>query len=199
MNACISNQHPPYSNLTILRYRLSVVTVLPSIATLWKQNPLGPRSVDLLMSYNIAANSTDDCDFLQQAVGSWLSSVAIVGDNYVKTKNYDPVKDVYVLWAEIRPVRCYWQRSDGVITNCDLYAEKNPRLAVACNFWNLSAQVSPDSVTDKYLANVMGIRPGEAMDLGKSSMLFSDFDGIVEETSFYVRSVFNESHAVSLA
>lgn len=151
------------------------------------------------MSYNLAANSTNDCDFLQQAASSWLSSVAIIGDNYVKTKNYEPVEDVYVIWAQIRPVRCDWQRNDGVITNCDLFAEQKPGLAVACNFWSSSARVSPDDVSQNDLADEIGIRTGEALDLKKSSWGLSDFDGSNEETTFYVRSIFNESHAVSLA
>lgn len=151
------------------------------------------------MAYNLAANSTDDCDFLQQAVSSWLSSVGIVNDNYVKTENYRLVEDVYVLWAEVHPVRCDWQRSDGAITNCDLYAGEIPGLSIACDFWNYSTHDSPDDISDNFLAKKIGIRTGEALDLDKSVWSLSDFDGTGGETSFYVRTVFNESHAVSLA
>ena len=152
------------------------------------------------MAYNLAANSTDDCAFLQQATMAWLSSFAIVSDNYVKTGSYEHMEDIYVLWAEVRPVRCDWQRSDGVITNCDyLYAGEMPGLTVACDFWRSVTRDSPDDISDNFLAKQIGIRTGEALDLDKSSRSLSGFDGSVEETTFYVRSVFNESHAVSLA
>ncbi|GAX12010.1 hypothetical protein FisN_8Lh104 [Fistulifera solaris] len=178
---------------------LAVVAILPSITTLWKQNPLGTKSLDLLMAYNIAANSTDDCEFLQHAVSSWLSSVAIVSDSYVKTGNYKLVEDVYVLWAEMRPVRCDWQRNDGVITKCDLFDVKVPGIALACDLWNSTMRDSPDGVTNNYLASQIGIRTGEALDLEKRKWGMSDFYGSIEEDEFYVRSVFNESHAVALA
>lgn len=151
------------------------------------------------MAYNLASNSTEDCEFLQDATRSWLSSFAIVSDDYLKPNNDRLVEDVYVLWAEIHPVRCDWQRNDGVITNCDLYAEDIPGLAVACDFWGFNTLDSPHGITDNYLAKQTGIRTGEALDLEKSSWGLSNFDGPPEETAFYVRSVFNESHAVSAA
>jgi hypothetical protein len=151
------------------------------------------------MAYNMAANATDDCEFLQQAVSSWLSSVAIVSDDYVKIGDYKLVEDVYVLWAEIRPVRCDWQRNDGVITNCDLFDVEMPGIALACDFWNSSMRDSSNGVTNNYLANQIGIRTGAALDLEKSTWSISAFDGSIEENMFYVRSVFNECHSVSLA
>lgn len=144
--------------------------------------------MELLLRNNVLSASTDDCAYLQQSAYSWLRGMVNSTTNpRFRNKPYD---FLYVVWAQILPVRCGWQLPNGVITVC-------PEGEDLCSIWaELQAQ---DEVDRGYLAGILKVRPGELVDVQHIGYANATFNGIIAETTFSVRAIFNESTSVSFA
>lgn len=93
-----------------------IVSVFSLENSLTQQNLVSKDLVDLLQANNLAAptNSTDDCDYLESAVNSWIKmAIKPQPASFIST-----VEDTFVLWAQLLPVRCDFQNATGVITFC---------------------------------------------------------------------------------
>ena len=109
-----------------------IILVVPLLFTITGPNLVAIELVKLLQANNIEASSNEDCAYLEAAVDSFLK-LAMVPQPPSLMHSED---DTFVLWAQILPKRCDWQREDGVITYCvkdsHLY-ESDPS---TCNLWN---------------------------------------------------------------
>jgi hypothetical protein len=129
--------------------------VFPIIYSYGRSNKTASNQVRLLQANNLASNSTSACDYLQNAVQAWLLGTASEGNDSSlvdTTRN----SEAYVLWAQLLPVRCDWQRNDGIITWCDSCEEN---MCGPCDFWN-NTIVPPSNATPGYFADVLGVRVG---------------------------------------
>ena len=163
------------------------------IQSIGRTNPLDPDLTDLLQGNNVIApsDSEEDCDYLLTAVTSWLKTSADSHHPFLAKVGSDG--ENHVLWAQLLPVRCDWQRRDGVITFCpESFGEDGP-----CSFWNETRPANPRLATRSYYADVLGVRTGEIV-------LFERWDAanssqVDTGKAFYVKTIFNESHSVGLA
>ena len=99
---------------------LIVITlmVLPLCFSISK-NPLAYQLTTFLQAQNQQANNiyitdVERCEYLEGAIDSWLNMAIVYPHGY----SNDTVKDTYILWAQVLPVRCPFQNSDGKITSC---------------------------------------------------------------------------------
>ena len=168
--------------------RLSIVTIFPVISNLWTENTVAPLTVDLLQATNIAATTTEDCEYLERSVQSWLKAMSDVQTPYFR--NDDDFHDTYVLWAQLLPVRCDWQNgTDGVITICPENWEKAESVSV-CTVWKETRPATPSGATRDWFADLLDIRPREIVDLERSHVSANG-------TTYSFRALFNESNTVA--
>jgi hypothetical protein len=148
--------------------------------------------VKLLAENNALSSSVADCDYLANAVDSWVRTTGKSTISY----NYAPQADDFgspvLLWAQILPVRCQWQHPSGVITVC-------PKSFVQidqCQFWDKYNPVDPADATPEYFAASLGMRVGGIVQYAVVHQNVStDFIGGLED--FQVRAIFNHNDAVS--
>lgn len=140
------------------------------------------------------ANVTS-CEFLEDTIQAWLDLGANV---QTRVPQYNITQ--FVLWAQLLPVRCDFQRKDGVITVCTnvtnfTYPEGS------CNVWNARPE-DPSDATPSYYADLLGIRIGGITEYkeAQTELLtialpgnFSSFPN----TTFSVRLLANENHAIA--
>ena len=165
------------------------------IQTIGVQNSVVSNFVDLFQANNKMAptNSTEDCDYLESAVLSFLRTSTVpehASDNIARTS------DSLLLWAQVLPVRCDWQDPDGVATICppdSSYAEEVP----VCKFWKDIRPPYPANATRNYFAEAVNVRVSEVVVYERSS--FKDFMEELTSNEFIVRAVFNESNTVAVA
>jgi hypothetical protein len=151
-------------------------------------NDAGKDMVTLLEVNNILlaeANETS-CDFLEDTIYSFLGLDAIVLN---KVGHYH--ERTYLLWAQLLPVRCNFQSSDGVITQCTGDHYFNPHV---CDVWNLAPE-DPSDATPQYFAEKMGIRVGGITQYNPAFTTSSNFS-IAPNTTFSVRALLNENHVI---
>jgi len=152
--------------------------------TSWGQQP-----VDLLQAYNLAAQTESDCDFLQQAALSWVASVSQSHSSVFK--NHSP-NDVYLVWAEMKPVRCDWQtENNGILTTCPQSWTDEFHL---CELWD---GLQSENATLQHFSKKLGVREGELVDLSRSEIVVSPFEEGEDLVTFHVRAIFNESNTVA--
>jgi hypothetical protein len=160
------------------------------------RNPVTHKQVQLLQSNNLVSNTTDDCEYLYIAVQSWLQCSVKVQTLYHPTEKGNP--DVRLQWAQVLPVRCDWQRADGVITTCGV--DQLTFYSSACDYWERSMTPDPNDATAEYFADELGIRPGGIVEIVRQTIAPANFDGSGSiPVEFYVRALYNESHAITLA
>jgi hypothetical protein len=139
--------------------RTSIVLVLPLLMSLAQQNLNSYQMVDLLQANNLAAPSAseEDCAYLKSSVQSWLKVAAVPQPASL----FENTEDTYVLWAQVLPVRCDFQRTDGVITFCDGQAEEDSlgsAVANTCLVWDDYGPSTPDAATSDYFAKQLSLR-----------------------------------------
>lgn len=154
-----------------------MLPIIGSIRVNGGANITASALTDMLQGNNLVASSASSygCEYLSNATVAWLQSMALEEKNMI-----------YLLWAQILPVRCNFQGEDGVVTaelcrNNAVYNGNSDAMRELCSIW--SSGSTPASFAGK-----LGIRPGEIL-----SVSFSDtFLG----ASFVVNTMFNESSAV---
>jgi hypothetical protein len=176
-------------------YRLFILTLFPAIYTIGRQNPVGYYSTDLLQAYNLAANTTEDCAFLENAVNAWLRSTGSVPASHRLTDEYDDT--VFLVWGRLLPYRCPdWQEEDGVISVCPSGTDLPLKL---CEVWNAS---KPDDVADattKFFADEFDLREGGFRKFVRNATAPIDFaNNTNTEGEFSVEVIFNGGHYISL-
>jgi hypothetical protein len=180
---------------------LLIVSVFPIFLSPVTRNPVTYNDVSLLQANNVAANSTDDCAYLKHAVVSWLLTVSDV--DVLNNWHHDYGHELNVQWAQLLPVRCPWQRSDGVITACDENAHISDDFP-ACGIWEATMPDDPADATPDYFAKKLNLRPGELTEYVRQEVAISDFPqdvstDFLEADEFYVRAIFNQASTVSYA
>lgn len=169
--------------------------MFPLIYSVGLSNPSATSQVSLLQANNVASNASDDCQYLQVAVRSWLQGSAVEQTGFGVHGRRNPV---FILWAQVLPVRCAWQTNggslpaDGVITRCapSLVEHSN-----ACAFWNESMPPLPSEATPSYFANILGERPGVIIEYSLSEQVPSSFIASGGST-FTVRVICDEGHTL---
>ena len=183
-----------HSNLLpfVWTIRMSIMCLLPALYAGLTRNPVSRNQVQLLQANNVASNTTDDCEYLFNAVQSWVYSAMTIQTN---SKVIGDAGDIHLLWAQLLPVRCIWQRNNGVISACDLLRGP-PTIGSFCEYWNETTTSNPSK---EYFAESIGVRPGGILDVAFSTTAPSGFLDNVTVSEFYVRAVYNESHSIALA
>jgi len=159
-------------------------------------NNVGSNLVELLQANNLASNATADCDYLNNAVQSWLRGSATERTRY---DFYGEDRGVFVLWAQLLPIRCEWQTqypfeaSDGVITHCRHALENRE----PCQLWKEYSPSSPEAATPEYFADQMGTRSGGILDIGLTQSALAFFGGSLANETFSVRVILNENSTLS--
>lgn len=182
----------------LLRFRLCVVTIFPLIYTLGQQNNVAWENTKLLEANNIVSNTTNECQFLQQSVSAWLRTSAKVHVSYGLIRDEEDL--IYAVWGQLLPVRCEWQRSDGVITTCP---EELSELDI-CQQWSdtgVRNDTSPDDTgwaTVDYFADALGVRGGGLRDFQLNTTASADFGDGLTEVPYYVKVIYNQNHTVAL-
>lgn len=177
-------EYPHVVNCTVW-FRMFIVVVLPVILVLQEFNPVAPNMVQLLQENNLAATSDQDCEYLETAVKSWLTGIAVAQSDS-RTEN----QDTYILWAQLLPVRCEFQKTSlgnepGVITDCGLL--ENYDTPSVCEVWNITeSNPSPD-----YFAEELNIRQGGIFDYFLN-------DTVGGDNYFSVRVMINHNNIISV-
>jgi hypothetical protein len=141
------------------------------------------ETVELLQANNIAAQ--DDCSYLESAIDSWANIAAVPQPASLLTK----LEDTFVLWAQLLPIRCDFQRDDGVLTYC--YGDDSrPNGVYPCTVWDDHAPTDPGEATEEYFADELGIRLDGVRKLSRQ--------GIDEFSDYGVSIIYNENPTVSL-
>ena len=170
----------------------AIVMVVPLLHCTTTQNRTSYRMVDLLLAHNLEAptNSTDDCEYLENGIYAWLQ-MASVPQPPSLIRNHE---DTYVLWAQVLPVRCNFQRDDGVITFCRgqiFEGSGEGTIPEICEVWD---DYRPSSSVDEmasYFSKALNIRPEGIRRIDRG---FSQ----ANQLNFGASVVYNENPTVSL-
>jgi hypothetical protein len=171
---------------------MTIICLLPALYAGLTRNPVTRNQVYLLQDNNVASNATDDCEYLYKAVQSWLYSSATIQTFYEVIDKGE--RDAHLLWAQVLPVRCNWQRANGVITTCD--SIRSPTIDSICAYWDNTMTTYPSK---ENFAETLGNRPGEILDVSLQSFAPSNFVNNETLSEFYVRALYNEAHPIALA
>jgi hypothetical protein len=174
---------------------LTIVSLLPALYAGLTRNPDSRYQVHLLQDNNVASNSTEDCEYLFTAVQSWLDGSADIKTYYELIDSETAGRDPHLLWAQLLPVRCAWQRSNGVVTSCDLL-RRNTTFDPICTYW---AEMMITNPTKEAFAESLATRPGAILDVSVQSFAPSNFADNEILSEFYVRALYNEAHPIALA
>jgi hypothetical protein len=175
--------------------RLLIICVYPLLLTGCVRNPVSFNQVRLLQASNVLANTTEDCEYLKSSVLAWFksSSVVLVDFDLIDEQN----GSIHVQWAQLLPVRCAWQREDGVITSCrSKYAAVDS--ASLCKYWNETVTQSPEDASAQYFADRLGVRLIGIVEVVNRQIGPANFSGGAVETEFFVRAIYNETHTIAL-
>jgi hypothetical protein len=164
-----------------------------------RQNPVAYYHTDLLQAYNLAANTTDDldCAFLENAVTAWIRSTGSVPSSHRFTDEYDDT--AFLVWGQLLPVRCDWQRDDGVITTCP--TNDNPEDDLPdrlCDVWDTSKPHDVDGASTQLFADEFDLRVGGFRHFVRNTTAPADFGNGTTDEHFYVDVIFNGGHYISL-
>jgi hypothetical protein len=160
--------------------------VLPLLDSLTQQNVAATKLIELLQTNNFAAEY--DCDYLETAVNSWVNMAVKPQPPSLITTS----EDTFVLWAQLLPSRCGFQREDGVITSCKGKESLLVSAPDTCRVWDAKAPASPDEATESYFARELNLR------LGVIRIFFSEgYDG--RRVHYNATVIFNQNPTVALA
>lgn len=164
------------------------VTIYPILSTYRYHNAVHQSLGGLLSEYNKRATSTDDCDYLENTVASWLwaASQSYGESRYLLSSE----ESSFLVWARVQPKRCGWQREDGIITTCEFMQEK-PSI---CSVWETTLDTEP---TEEAMARVLGKRSGAFRDFDDDFMTMGVFNGTESLDHFRVTAFFDLSPTVS--
>lgn len=161
-----------------------------------RQNPFDYHQTDLLQAYNLAANTTEDCDFLENAVNAWLRSRGSIPSSHIFLDEYEDT--AFLVFGQLLPYRCDWQQPDGVISICPTEDALGLPLQL-CDAWKSS---KPDDVADattKYFADEFNLRVGGFKKFVRNTTAPVDFvNSTNTEEQFIVEAIYNRGHYVSL-
>lgn len=169
------------ASLSVAKSRVAIVIILPIISSIRVNggaNVTASSLTDMLQGNNLVASSASSyygCEYLGNATVAWLQSMALDGTD-----------TLYLLWAQILPVRCNFQGEDGVVTaeicrNKASFESSSDAMHNLCSVW-----VSGSSPTS--FASKLDIRPGEILSVNLSDAFLG--------TSFVVNTMFNEASTV---
>jgi hypothetical protein len=159
-----------------------------------RQNSVSYHSTDLLQAYNLAANTTEDCAFLENAVNAWLRSTGTVPASHQFMDEYNDT--AYLIWGQLLPSRCDWQEEDGVFSVCPTGTKDG--LAV-CDVWRETRPPNATYATKEFFAEEFSLRPGGFRKLIRNMTAPVDFDDRTNtEEEFYVEVIFSGGHYISL-
>ena len=170
-----------------------IISLLPALHAGLIRNPDSRNQVHLLRDNNVASNSTEDCEYLFYAVQSWLYGSAQIHTFYGLID--DEIRDPHLLWAQLLPVRCVWQQSNGVVTTCGSLRAFSTIDSI-CDYWDDTMTTNP---TKEYFADSLAIRPGGILDISSKNFAPSNFAANESTSEFYVRAFYNEAHPIALA
>jgi hypothetical protein len=186
------------------------VLVLPLLDTLRQQNLVATELVELLQANNLAAPAQDDCDYLESAVKSWIN-VAVRPQPASLVSSHE---DTFVLWAQLLPVRCDFQKPDGVITFCEGNDSLLNSDEEACIVWDAhapdlselnatcwgepSSEKCLEEDLEEYFANALNIRVGGIRSIRPRAGYLVPYSDLAEFTDYDVTVVYNENPTVSL-
>ena len=167
--------------------------MLPLLHSLSQQNLNSYKLVDLLQAHNLAApsNSEDDCAYLENSIQSWLRLAAVPQPESM----FENVQDTYILWAQLLPVRCDFQRDDGVITFCEGQSDATSWESVApatCEVWDDLAPLSAQEASPDYFAGALSLRWEGIRVVSNESLI----DGSTEQ--YQANVLYNYNPSVSL-
>lgn len=91
--------------------RLFIVSAFPLLYSVTSNNTLLLRQAEYLQQMNLAAPTADDCDYLQDAVRSWVSQASYQAD---QASVFQQVE-----WVQLLPIRCEWQEHPRGYIFCD--------------------------------------------------------------------------------
>jgi hypothetical protein len=123
-------------------------------------NQVLQESVDLLYANNVAIPGSDDasCAFLNETIFAWILATPIIEPNYRTDTGYSSL-----LWAQVLPIRCEFQGTDGVITVCP-----EGFTSETCEVWD-SRPENPEEATPEYYAELLDLRVGGVTELVRFS------------------------------
>lgn len=160
--------------------RVFIVTILPMIISYRSQNFVNEELFDLLHENNVAvsSDSSEACAYLRQFTQAWLlTAESIQPDSNLLNTN------AYLLWARILPVRCDFQRPDGVITVCN---DSSPmRELDACALWGKNDTLPMVDNLPGHFAKTEDIRIGGIRELR------------LNQSGFETHVLFNDNFTVS--
>jgi hypothetical protein len=172
------------------------VLVLPLVISLYEPNLNSYHMVDLLQANNVAAPtwSDDDCAYLESSVQSWLQMAAVPQP----ASMFENTEDTYVLWAQLLPVRCDFQREDGVITFCDGQAVEDylgSDIANTCVVWDEYSPSTADEATSDYFAQQLSLRSEGIRQVFRDTKVH---DAAPYVLAFEITVVYNYNPTISL-
>lgn len=155
------------------------------------------------MANNLAANSTADCDYLLNAVTAWLTSATFEQTRFptvgVDVENIEQ-NYLFLLWAQLLPVRCSWQDPEGVITYCPNNTDiLNAANVSVCDIWNANRPPNASLATADYFARKYEVREGSVLEYQLFQQSYSDFGSDDGLSDFAVRVMVNESNTLAFA
>lgn len=167
------------------------------VYTFGKTNEVAYDQTGLLQSNNLAANTTEDCAFLGNAVAAWLkTSVSLSSTNGFIQEDRD---QTFIIWAQLLPYRCpQWQREDGVITVCP--EEVDFDQVAFCETWNETRPLDPNLATPQHFADELGLRVGGFREFVLDETAPADFSFFNDNgptAQFTVTAIYNENHTIA--
>jgi hypothetical protein len=172
---------------------------MPILSSISGVNNGAKEFVGLLQATSVLVldNNASSCEFLEESFKSWLGVAAKVlspttADSYFGSQ-------AYILWAQVLPKRCAFQRDDGVITMCS-----NATAAVfsACKVWDKGPTNASDA-TSYYFAESLNVRVGGITEYTESMTSSwvdsSNEDNEMTNATFSVRVLINQNSSVEFA
>jgi len=172
---------------------LFIVCTVPTLYAIYR-NPGARNDALLLQANNLASNTTEDCDYLYNAVEAWFKSSTVVRPNFNSGDEDEEL--IFVQWAQLLPVRCDWQREDGVITSCSSTGISPSNGNAACDYWSTIPRMSYEA-TVAYLENTLDLKRGGLTEVEFEETGPADFNDGNSAAVFLVRALFDESHAIA--
>jgi hypothetical protein len=176
-------------------FSLFIMTVFPMIYSFGTASHFGENLSELLQANNVAANSTNDCAFLEVAVQGWLKASSAEKTAFMGTISSQDT--AFIAWAQLLPVRCSWQADDGVITSCPSAYDRTTPFGKICSVWDQVNVEDPVNATS--IGDSLDRRPGAIQDFNYTTETYSDINGAdTVNATFIVRVYVDENHTVSV-
>lgn len=172
---------------------LFIVACVPAIFASHQRNPVSYNEVQLLQANNVASNTTDLCDYLENAVQAWFKSTTLPRENFRGSE-----AGLYVKWVQLLPVRCDWQDANGVIQYCEEGTGESQIVTNYCDaLLDAALSASPEDAEPEYFAEELGLRFWGVHEISVQDTGPADFQNGMSTAAFSVRAIFNESDAIA--